>query len=459
MDIETKKKVAFLAEAKRIHFSAIDAERAVLGILLKENWRFDDFFELAGKQGADIFYHARHRMIFDRMFEIYERGMRADVATVIPAVAASSVTLTESETRDYLVETALNAPPSERFGDYVRTLRDKAIERRFFDTLQSGVAGLVSSDVPSAKLASFDDELEQVRDLMSANENTERFIDEATRDFAKFFEERYEADSHLLGVSTGFDDLDKLTLGLQRQNVYVLAARPSMGKTSLALNIADHIAAKEKEKVHFFSLEMSSRSLASRIISFTSGLPMEKLILGKLHTEEAFERLTAGCAHNSHQNLLIDDAAGLTLSEIRSRARRAKRKFNTGVIMIDYLQIIASSNSRMNENERLTEISAGLKRLAKELDVAVVVLSQLSRDTEKAGADKRPTLSHLRGSGAIEQDADVIMFIYRDDYYNPDSEDKGMAEIIVRKNRQGKIGVAFVDFDAEQTVFRNRAAY
>lgn len=441
---------------ERAHFSSIDNERAVLGIVLKNNAVLDDFSDLAGSFGTGIFYHQRHRDLFDCINIVYENGGRADVVTVLPLMVARAYE--EEGAREYIVNLAVNAPPGDRFASYMKVLRELSIERILYDKLEEGKKFLFGEASVVDKLAMADRLVSEARDQVVSRDGSVKTIREACRELAQHIEKMTESSCELMGISCGFEELDRKLSGLVPQDMLIVAARPSMGKTALAMAMAEHVATSASQhKVHVFSLEMSARSLAARMVSSAANLPMKKVMQAKLHTDEDWMRLNSGISRLiENDNILIDETSGIHIDEIRARARKAKREFGTTLIIVDYLQIITSS--ARSETEQITDISKKLKGIAKELNVPIVVLSQLSRGVERR-EDKRPMMSDLRGSGAIEQDADVIMFIYRDDYYNPDSEMKGTAEIIIAKHRQGEVGVVLLDFDAEKTAFRNRPTY
>jgi replicative DNA helicase len=277
---------------------------------------------------------------------------------------------------------------------------------------------------------------------------------EAVKDAFKILTERYNNRGQLTGLPSGFADLDDKTAGLQPSDLVIVAARPSMGKTAFSVNIAEHAAIRSKKPVAIFSMEMSASQLAFRLISSVGRIHQQNLRTGDL-AEEDWPRVTSAITMLSEAKIFIDDTPALSPVELRSRARRLKREHGgLGLIVIDYLQLMQVPGNKENRATEISEISRGLKALAKELNVPVIALSQLNRSLEQR-SDKRPMMSDLRESGAIEQDADVILFIYRDEYYNPESPDKGKAEIIIGKQRNGPTGTVKLTFLGQYTKFEN----
>jgi replicative DNA helicase len=266
---------------------------------------------------------------------------------------------------------------------------------------------------------------------------------------------RYESKDAVTGLATGFADLDEMTSGLQPADLIIVAARPSMGKTALAVNMAEHAALKSRKAVAIFSMEMSASQLAFRLISSLGRIDQQHLRNGDL-AEEDWPRVTSAITLLSETKILIDDTPALSPAELRARARRMKRQYDLGLIVVDYLQLMAVPGNKENRATEISEISRGLKALAKELNIPVIALSQLNRSLEQR-TDKRPVMADLRESGAIEQDADVILFIYRDEYYDKESADKGLAEIIIGKQRNGPTGTVKLTFLGRYTRFESTA--
>jgi replicative DNA helicase len=267
---------------------------------------------------------------------------------------------------------------------------------------------------------------------------------------------RYESKDAVTGLATGFADLDEMTSGLQPADLIIVAARPSMGKTALAVNMAEHAAIKSRKAVAIFSMEMSASQLAFRLISSLGRIDQQHLRNGDL-AEEDWPRVTSAITLLSETKILIDDTPALSPAELRARARRMKRQYDLGLIVVDYLQLMAVPGNKENRATEISEISRGLKALAKELNIPVIALSQLNRSLEQR-TDKRPVMADLRESGAIEQDADVILFIYRDEYYDKESSDKGLAEIIIGKQRNGPTGTVKLTFLGRYTRFESTAS-
>ena len=278
----------------------------------------------------------------------------------------------------------------------------------------------------------------------------------AVKEAFQILHQRYESKGSVTGLATGFADLDELTAGLQPSDLIIVAARPSMGKTALAVNFAEHAAMRSKKAVAIFSMEMSASQLAFRLISSLGRINQQHLRTGDIQEEE-WPRVTSAITMLSDAKIFIDDTPALSPAELRARARRLKREHDLGLIVIDYLQLMAVPGNKENRATEISEISRGLKALAKELNIPVIALSQLNRSLEQR-TDKRPVMADLRESGAIEQDADVILFIYRDEYYNPESSDKGLAEIIIGKQRNGPTGTVKLTFLGQYTKFENFAS-
>ena len=280
-------------------------------------------------------------------------------------------------------------------------------------------------------------------------------LKDAMRDAFQLLQERYESQGTVTGLPTGFHELDEMTAGLQPSDLIILAARPAMGKTTFALNIAEFAALKTKKAAVVFSMEMSASQLAFRLISSMGRVNATRLRTGQLEDED-WSRVNSAIRMLSEVKIFIDDTPALSPNDVRSRARRFKREHDLGLIVIDYLQLMQVPGSSENRTNEISEISRSLKALAKELNIPVIALSQLNRGLESR-TDKRPVMSDLRESGAIEQDADIIVFIYRDDYYHKDSADKGLAEILISKHRNGATGSVKLRFFGEYTRFDNLA--
>lgn len=414
----------------RIPPQSIEAEQSVLGSMMLDSESVSIALEILR---TEDFYRNDHREIFDAMVYLFNEAKPVDLVTLCDVLRARG-SLDAVGGIPYLAGMAQNIPTTANVKHYARIVEDKAILRKLIRTtaeiseMAFDAADEVSAVVDKAERGIF--ELLQrksgkgvvhIRDVMiSAIEK---------------LEELYRLDGYITGVPTGFHELDMKLSGLQNSDLVLIAARPSMGKTAFALNIAQH-AAKKKVPVAVFSLEMSKEQLVNRIICSEMMIENNKLRTGKLDDED-WGRVSAVLEPYGNAPLYIDDTAGASVVEIRAKCRRLKLEHNLGMVVIDYLQLMQGKGRSENRQQEISEISRSLKILAKDLNIPVVTLSQLSRAPE-VRSDKRPMLSDLRESGAIEQDADVVMFLYRDDYYNKDSEKKNIAEVIIAKNRNGE---------------------
>jgi len=439
-------------EAVRVPPHNEEAERSVLGSIFIENRVLD---EVAGILVAEDFYRESHRHVYRAMLAVNERAEELDVITVGDYLQAEDL-LDSVGGPNYLARLSNEVPSATRAASYAQIVRRKAALRAFIRTADSLVEECYG-DVPDVE--GFLDEAE--RRLF---EITQRGVQrdyatmrEVMKDAFQQIEALYETDEQITGVPSGFVDLDELTAGWQDSDLIIVAARPAMGKTSFTLNMLTHATIQRNTPAAFFSLEMSNLQLAIRMLCSEARIDQSKLRKGTLNETE-WARLVKAAGTLSKADIFLDDTPALSVMEFRSKCRRLKAEHDIGVIFIDYLQLMrGSSHSRSNSREQeISEISRNLKAVAKELDIPVVALAQLNRGVESR-ADKRPMMSDLRESGAIEQDADLICFIYRDEVYNPDTERKGIAEIIIGKHRNGAIGYINLRFFPSYTRFENLA--
>ena len=435
---------------------SIEAEQSVLGGLLLENDALD---RIADVLNADDFYRHDHRLIFQHISRLIEQSKPADIVTVAESLE-STAELSGVGGIAYLGALAQNTPSAANIRRYAEIVRERAVMRKLVE-VGSGIAESAFS--PQGKdVAQLLDEAEaRIFEIAEGGKrSTQGFVDikvllpqVADRIDALF---QRENPSDVTGIPTGFSDLDSMTSGLQPGDLVIVAGRPSMGKTAFSLNIAENVALDTGLPVAVFSMEMGATQLAMRMIGSVGRLDQHKMRTGRLEDED-WVRLTTALGKLNDAPLFIDESAGLNALEVRARARRLHRQCGKlGLIVIDYLQLMSATRSGENRATEISEISRALKSLAKELDVPVVALSQLNRGLEQR-PNKRPVMSDLRESGAIEQDADVILFIYRDQVYNPDSPDKGTAEIIIGKQRNGPIGTVRLTFLGEHTRFESFA--
>ena len=445
-------------EAARMPPQSIEAEQSVLGGLLLENGAWDRIGDVVGESD---FYRADHRTIFRHIAQLIESNKPADVLTVSESLELSGK-LVEVGGQPYLGSLALNTPSAANIRRYAEIVRERSIMRSLAAV---GTEIADSAYTPMGRDASLlIDEAEakifQIAEARSKAKQGFVPIEPLLTETVERIDMLYsrENKNEVIGVPTGFVDLDRMTSGLQAGELVIVAGRPSMGKTTLVMNMAEHIAIYEKKAVAVFSMEMSGPQLAMRMIGSVGRLDQHELRTGTFK-EDDWGRVTDALGKLSDAPLFIDDTAGLNVLEVRSRARRLHRQCGgLSLIVIDYLQLMSGTTGSREENRatEIAEISRSLKSLAKELKVPVVALSQLNRGVDSR-QDKRPMMSDLRESGAIEQDADVIMFIYRDEVYNPDSPKKGIAEIIIAKQRNGPVGKRDLTFIGKFTRFENYA--
>ncbi len=442
----------------RVPPHSIEAESSVLGGLLLDNQAWDRVADLLS---ASDFYRYEHRLIFQAVHTLIDGNKPADVITVYEALQSLGHA-DEVGGLSYLNSLAQYVPSAANIRRYAEIVRERAILRKLVSASDEiataafnpqGKPVDIILDEAEAKIFSIGEEGSRMK---------EGFQDMGSLvlDLMDRVQEMSENPNDITGVPTGFYDLDRMTSGLQAGDLIILAARPSMGKTSLAINIAEHVALYEELPVAVFSMEMGAAQLAVRIVGSIGRIDQGHLRTGKLSDEE-WPRLTEAIEKLRNVSLHIDETPGLTVSQLRTNARRLARQCGgkLGLIVVDYLQLMSVSSGMSDENRATAvgEISRGLKMLAKELGCPVIALSQLSRGVESR-PDKRPLMSDLRESGAIEQDADVIMFIYRDDYYNKDSKEPGVAEVIISKQRNGPTGTAKLAFLKPLTKFESLAS-
>lgn len=428
----------------------IEAEQSVLGALLLDK---DAIVRVADLITPDDFYRDDHKTIYLAMLSLFEKRMPIDLVTLSDELESKNK-LEEVGGATYLTTLVNAVPTASHVVHYAEIIQQKATLRRLISAAgKIGELGFHEDGDMSTVL----DIAEQSLFAVSQKYLKQNFIaiKDVLADTFERIDEMHRNKGVLRGVPTGFRDLDGLLSGLQDSDLIIIAARPSMGKTAIVTNIAAHAAIKEKRSVGFFSLEMGRDQLAERMISLESGVDSWKIRTGNL-TDEDFPKIGYAMGTLSEASLYIDDTPSLNVMEIRSKCRRLQMEHGLDLVVVDYLQLMQGrlQGGENNRVQEIGEISRSLKTLARELSVPVVALSQLSRAVESR-PDKRPMLSDLRESGSIEQDADIVMFIYRDDYYHKDSERKGITELLVRKHRNGPIGDVELMFIPEQTRFRS----
>jgi replicative DNA helicase len=441
--------VAILEDALlKVPPQSLDAEESVLGSILLDSHALDRVIETMSDTD---FYRESHRKIFRAMIALSEKNEPIDLVTLTDTLKARSE-LQDVGGAIYLAELSDKVPSAANVAHYARIIREKAVMRSLIN---------VSNEIASR--------------CYTGEEDIEQFLDEAERlifdvsekrirpaffklgdmimDTIKTVEKLYERKEMVTGVPTGFLDLDRMTAGFQPADLVIVAARPSMGKTAFVMNIAQYVALHANTAVGVFSLEMSKEQLVMRMLCSEARVDNAKVRAGYLG-ERDFPRLAMAAGRLAEAPIFIDDTPAQNVLELRAKARRLKREANLGLVVIDYLQLMRGLTAQENRTQELSEISRGLKSLAKELNIPVVALSQLNRQVEQRG-DRRPMMSDIRESGAIEQDADVIAFIYRDEVYKQDSQDEGIAEIIIGKQRNGPTGTVRLAFRKEYTRFDN----
>ncbi|HET6344626.1 MAG TPA: replicative DNA helicase [Myxococcota bacterium] len=430
----------------------VDAERSVLGAMLLDDGAVSEAMALLT---PDAFYRPAHGRIYEAMMALYEKNEPLDEITL----AAQLKSMNQLEAvggATFLASLTESVPTAANVIYYARIVRNRALTRKLINAATaiagSGYEGGGDIDVL------LDEAEAKIFEITSARD-TKGFtsLKEIVKDAFKLIEKLYDAKQPITGVSTGFKDLDDKTSGLQSSDLIIVAGRPSMGKTAFALNVAQNAAVMNKTPCAVFSLEMSKEQLVMRMLCSEARIESQRIRQGRLNDRD-WPRLAQAAGRLAEAPLYIDDTGSISVLEMRAKCRRLQAEKGLGLIVVDYLQLMRGRPGTENSREReISEISRGLKALAKELSVPVIALSQLNRSLEQR-QDKRPVLSDLRESGAIEQDADVICFVYRDEYYNPESEDKGIAEIIIGKQRNGPTDTVKLTFKRDFTRFENFAA-
>ena len=437
---------------------SIEAEQSILGGLLIDNKAID---RIAGQVSASDFYRNDHRIIFTHISKLIDNNDPADIVTVAESLEQNAE-LTKVGGVAYLGLVAENTPTASNITGYAKIVRERSIMRNLVEVGSDIVESAFSPQGKDAQqlLDESESKIFQIADAGTSEKLGFVDIKELLPKAAQRIDDLYQLDdpNGVTGVPSGYSDLDQKTAGLQPGDLIIIAGRPSMGKTSLALNIAEHVGMEAGLPVAIFSMEMGAAQLTMRLLGSVGKLDQHKMRIGQLEDED-WPKLTNALGVLNEAPIFIDEGSALNSYEVRARARRLHRQQGKlGLIVIDYIQLMSSANDQSGENRatEVSEISRSLKALAKELNVPVVALSQLNRSVESR-PDKRPMMSDLRESGAIEQDADVIMFIYRDEVYNPETAEKGVAEILLSKQRNGPTGVAKLTFLGQYTRFENYA--
>jgi replicative DNA helicase len=424
-----------------------ESERAVLGGILLDPAVLPT---ISGRLRPEDFYLDRHRVLYQAMLELQDARVGIDLRTV-QAKLEQEASFDQIGGLAYMAGLDLDLPDIGRIDAYVEIVKERSVRRRLIqaggqiirDCLDGGVAAGEALGRAEQAVLSLGEEAVQ-RGFVA--------LGHVFHETLENLEER--PGSLLTGVPTGFIDLDRISHGLHRGNLVIIAGRPGMGKTSFALNIAQHVAIRERHTVGIFSLEMGQQELALRILCSEADISFSRLRGGRVAQKE-WTRIVQTVRSNNESPLYIDDSANPSLLEVASKARRLKAEKGLALLILDYLQLMQAGGKYENRNLEIAAISRGLKQLAKELDIPIIALSQLSRQPERRGSDHRPQLADLRESGSIEQDADMVAFIYRDEVYNPTDENKGLAELIIAKHRNGETGTVELVFLGDTTSFRN----
>ncbi len=443
--------------ALRVPPHSIEAEQSLLGGLLLDSGAYDKISDAISETD---FYRDEHRRIFRTIQRMQERGKPADVVTVAEALDAAGET-EHTGGLAYLGELAQNTPSAANIKRYAEIVRERAILRQLVtagDEIAASALNTLGRE-PKVLLDEAEAKVFAIAESGARHQTGFQHINPLLTQVVERIQELHDRDnpSDITGIPSGYTDLDKMTSGLQPGDLVIVAGRPSMGKTSFSLNIAEHVAIEYGAPVAVFSMEMGGAQLAMRMLASVGRLDQSRVRTGRLNDDE-WSRLSYALGKIHEKAIYIDETPALNPIDLRARARRLHRQCGKlGLIVIDYLQLMSGSSQGENRATEISEISRALKGLAKELECPVIALSQLNRSLEQR-PNKRPVMSDLRESGAIEQDADLILFIYRDQVYNPDSPDKGMAEIIIGKQRNGPLGTVRLSFLGEYTRFENFAS-
>jgi len=435
--------------AGRVPPQSLEAELSVLGAMLLDKEAIGRAAEILD---AENFYRDTHRKVFAAMVSVYERGESADLITVTEELRVQGQ-LDSVGGAAFVSSLIDQVPTAANVVYHAELVLEKSVLRRLIEVATAIVQKGYEASERSGEII---DQAEEM--IFGINDPRLRkgFVQlkELLPKAVEMVQEVYDKKRSVTGISSGFLDLDKMTSGFQRSDMLIVAGRPSMGKTAFALNLAEYAAVHQGTPVGVFSLEMSREQLVTRLLSSQSRIPQHKLRSGYLRAEE-WESLARAAGVLSKAPIFIDDTPAITITEMRAKARRLKKEHNVGLLMVDYLQLMRGYGSSESRQQEISTISRSLKALAKELDIPVIALSQLSRAVEQRD-DKRPMLSDLRESGAIEQDADLVFFVFREEFYKPEKEEvRGMAEIIVGKHRNGPIGRVHLTFIGELARFEN----
>lgn len=434
---------------QRIPPQNVEAEQAVLGAMLIDR---SAVIAATEKLDAEDFYRDTHRLIFEAMVNLNRANKEVDVITLDEELRRMKK-LEEAGGIQYILSLPNLVATAANIEYHVGIVAEKSLGRKLIRTCTDVAADAYNGEKSTEDILDMaEQQILRLGDsrkhgnFASVGDVVGTALDNITK--------MYENKEGLTGLPTGFKDVDMLTSGLQPSDLVLVAARPSMGKTAFTLNIAQNVGVRQKKTVAFFSLEMSQEQLVHRLLCQISHVDSQKLRTGQLNTDEEWTKLTEACSKLYDAPIYIDDTPGISVGEMRSKARRLKAEHGLDLIIVDYLQLMQGKNAESRQQE-ISDISRNLKALARELKVPLIALSQLSRSVETRGGDKRPMLSDLRESGALEQDADIVSFLYREDYYNKETENQHITEVIVAKHRNGPTGTVRLYFKGEYTLFMN----
>ncbi len=430
----------------RIMPNSLEAEQSVVGSMIMDQQAIITASEMLT---MDDFYHRQYGVMFQTMVDMNNAGKPVDIVTLQEKLKELNVPA-EMYSIGFIRDLLAAVPTSANIRQYASIVKDKAILRNIIK-VNEGIANECYAGAQSTEDILADTEKKIFELVKNKGGHEFKQIDKVVLEALDKISEAAKNRGAVTGVPTGFKDLDTYLSGLQPSDFILVAARPSMGKTAFVLNVAENVAVKQGITTAIFSLEMSNVQLVNRMLSLESTVDADKLRKGRLDASD-WGKLIEGADSIANSSLIIDDTPGISIAELRSKCRKYKMDHDLGLIIIDYLQLMSGSGKSDSRQQEISDISRSLKALARELNVPVVTLSQLSRAVEQR-PDHRPMLSDLRESGAIEQDADVVMFLYRDDYYNKDTDIKGIAEIIIAKQRNGPIGTVKMAWIPEQTRF------
>ncbi len=435
---------------KRKQPNSLDAEQWVIGSMLMDR---DAIVEVADILKKEDFYYSQYGLLYEAMIQLYNEGKRVDVLMVSEKLKEMGAPDSVSN-MEYISDILEMIPTSVQAKQYAEIVQDKAILRKVIKFTEKTMEDCYAGKMPVPDLLEKSEK--ELFDIVQGRSGGEDFVSmqDVVLNVLDTIEASAKRGSKITGVPTGFIDLDEKLTGLHGSELILIAARPAMGKTAFALNIAQYATMKADVPCVVFSLEMSKEQLATRLIAMDSMVDSQAIRTGQLQDSD-WEKLMDSTYRVGSTKMVIEDTPGITIAELRSKCRKLKQSFGLGLIIIDYLQLMNGSGRSESRQQEISEISRSLKKLARELDVPVIALSQLNRAVDSR-EDHRPVMSDLRESGAIEQDADVIMFIYRDDYYNKESTKPGIADIIVAKQRNGSTGPVELVWMGKYTKFANK---